>query len=442
MNNSKISKNTAIVFLFDALLVCISIIITLLNSEGKFDIISAVLVIIFSGITAYRGRKNWYTLMMSVIILYYNYSICVAEYISVKKNTIFTSYAGSHIANEGIKILLIFNILFFIVINTVSKRSGFMRSNCTIIYDNGNNNLIVLGLFILLVLIWIFGFGRPEHVGDRGSPSTYFEYAIILIIMGFYYSGSSKSKHLLFTGVSFAYALLNFLYGGRATGVQVLLCLLLCAYIDKIDNKWLLIGGFLTFFAMSIIGSFRGSWSINTETVSSTWQSIINSKFTNDTAFSAYHTSMTFIDYLSLCSWSDRFYYFSRYLLYLPFGGSIYDSNLSQITRKYYTHYYGGVLPYYFYFYLGCIGIFLLAVYLYFLISSIIQGSNSNKPFWRCAGIYVTSTTFRWYIYSPSQITRGLLIFIVVFYGLHYFDKVSKNKQMHVKGEINEGLSS
>lgn len=417
------------VFILDLLLVCFSAIVLVINTNGSLNQLMATMIIIINLIMTYRSRRNWYTLIISLVVLYYNYSICMAEYISVIDNTLFTSYAGSQIADSGIKILLLFSILLYIVMIAVNRQDFSQHQSCIVIDNNKDNNLIVLGLSIILGLIWLFGFGRPEHIGDRGSPSTYFEYSIILIILGFYYSGSSKYRYALFTIISIAYVILNFMYGGRATGIQIIICFLMCTCIDKINRIWLIVGGLAVFFLMTIIGSFRGSWSLNVESVTSTWDSLIDSKFVNDTAFSAYHTSMTFLDYLSYCDWTNRLNLFFRFLLYVFLGGSVANSNLSLITRKFFIHYFGGVLPYYFYFYLGFIGIVIFVVYFYFILSSIVKRRHTSS-FWKCAGIYIAATSFRWYIYSPAQITRGLFLFTVAFYALKLLDDLMNDKTM------------
>ena len=105
-------------------------------------------------------------------------------------------------------------------------------------------------------------------------------------------------------------------------------------------------------------------------------------------------------------------------------GGKIPNSNLATFTHKYYLHYYGGVLPIFAHFYLGYLGVILLAMYLSILLNKFILGKCERKfsGIRKCIGIYITSTVPRWYLYSPTSITRGILIFVVVYMACYLFD--------------------
>ena len=392
------------------------------NNRGSMNKWLCLLLLICNALSAYRLRNNWYLLVISLVILLYDYSICSAEYIHVIHGTIFTSYAGTDISNKGLIILLAFSFLFLIISILLSHQdSTHEYKTYSILIDNRDNAIIVIGLVVVLILIWEFGFTRPTKIGERGSPSTYYEYSLILFILGFYYSGKRKLLHYLLIIIGVAYALLNFVYGGRATGIQMLLCLLFCTYFDRIPKRHLIIGGFVLFFLMFAIGTFRANTQISTATLITTWSEMYNKRFVVDTAYSAYHTSLTMIDFLNYCSWRDRLYYWGRYLLYIPFGGRIIDSNLPIITRQYFVHYYGGVLPFYFYFYLGVFGIVLISFYIMLLFIAIKKGVTNNG-YWKGLAVYVTSTSLRWFIYSPAQITRGIMIYSILYAACFLFN--------------------
>ena len=424
--------------LISMLLISIHLILFLANEKGSMNILIAFFVVITDVIMVYKCRNNWFSLVIAGVIAYYNYSICIAEYIFVFRNTYYTHYYGTEYANKGLIILAAFNLMLFVIMLRISEYSGKRRTDCSILEDNRNNKVIVIILSVVLVLIWFFGFKRPEHVGERGTPSTYFEYSIILIILGYYYCGTGKLRMKTLTLISFAYVILNFLYGGRATGVQILLCLALCIWANRISNKMLFVGALIIFFLMTLIGIMRASWTLDSESVSNVYSRLLDNKFTNDTAYSAYHTSLTFINYLEMVDWRGRVLLFFRFLLSVFVGGSVPSSNLSIITRQFFVHSYGGVLPFYMYFYLGYSGLVIIAIYMFIILKKVIKSSNSHNGLGRCIGIYITSTSLRWYVYSPFQITRGVMLMVICFYILSLIDSLFKKMQYHEESKVSQ----
>lgn len=437
MNNTKERIHRIVLIpihwlIINLIILVLGLFLYLFNSNGNLNVTISILVIALSVLSIYHSRNNWYMLIISIVIAYYNYSIVVANYISVIHGTMFTGYAGTEIGTKGLNILLVFAISLYIIFFHVGRKLKKTES-CNIINSNHENKVIVIVLWVVLTLIWIFGFVRPTEVGQRGSPSTYFEYSIILVIAGFHYSGKSRLFQLSFVVFGAAYALLNFVYGGRATAVQVVVCVLLCTVLDRLPRIWIICGGFLFFMAMSFIGTFRTNLTVSSDALEALWHTLSETKFANDTAYSAYYTSLTFIDFAGNCTWDYRIGLFSNYLLSIVLGGSVSDSNLPMITRRYYTHYYGGVLPNYFYFYLGVFGVIIISLYIYVLFSTVVNRLNKNDDkitIWNWIGIYIASTSFRWYIYSPSQITRGVLILTIVYFLLYVIDKALKRNNI------------
>lgn len=386
-----------------------------MNRNGSMNVPIAWMIIFMSAISLYHSRTNWYLLIPCLIIFYYNYSICMAEYISVLENSYFTSFSGTNIGDQGLIVFGIFNMFFFLVLSMAKNTYHDGNKACNIINYNRFNPYVEILIIIILCIIWFVGFKRPEMAGERGTPSSYFEYSIIFFIIGFYFSGKSRSYHSILYFLAIAYAFLNFRYGGRATGIQIVLCVAMCTYLDRIPRRWLILGGIAVFMMMSLIGAFRATTSISVDNLKTVWSILKDGKFTNDTAYAAYFSSMTFIAYAGECTISQRLNLFGRYLLSIPLGGKVADSNLPEITGRTYLHFGGGVLPFYFYFYLGHFGEIICSTYLFWLFRKIVTGTARNKGLWRCIGIYVASTSFRWYIYSPSQITRGVLLLTIVY---------------------------
>lgn len=383
-----------------------------LNADGQFNIYLAILIIIIDSHSLYKVKNNIYLFIIYGIILFSNYSICMANYID-PISSFFTSWNELPVATEGLHVLVVFSLFLNILTNT----RGFQPP--ALIRHNKNNIIIACVTWVILVCIGILAFDRPDFAGDRGSPSVLYEYSTILAILGIYYSGRKIWLHVLYIVTLIGFAMQNFIFGGRVTGVQLLVAIFLCFFNDRIKLRYIFPFLLIGFVLMNAIGHFRANLSLNAETLLSVWADLKNNKMILDTAYSSYFTSLTFLATLPLVTWSIRLQMFLRYVLYIFVGSSVQDSNLAYFTHTYFNHYFGGILPFFGYFYLGWIGIILSTYYLRFLFKHIREISIQSSGLWRCLAIYITITSFRWYLYNPSQILRGVFLFIVC-YGVCY----------------------
>lgn len=372
---------------------------------------------------AYKARSNWYALIMMGWILYSNYSIVYANHLH-PINSYFTSWAQQPVAAQGLWILLIFSI----VLNLMIPRHMTQRKKCqfAIIKNNKSNKLIFLGICGLLVLIFFFGFGRPIEAGERGSPSSWYEYSLILFILGFYYSGKNKLNHMALAGLIALFALQNFVYGGRITGLQVILCWGMCVAIDRIRLSIAVPLAAVLFLVMSAIGQMRANFSLNAESLQMAFEEIAATGGTLDTAYSSYFSSLTFLKVAEFTPAATRFKLFIQWVWSIFLGGGIPDSNLSSYTQEYFRHYGGGLIPFYGYFYGGLIGLLAITILVGLWIRMVGKTDVESSGLKRCLTVYIICSSLRWYLYSPSQITRGALI-CVLLYGLcDWFDRFQK----------------
>lgn len=379
-----------------------------LNTDGQFNIAIAWLIILISLHSVLKAKKNLYLFLIYGFIFYSNYSICVANYIS-PIFSFFTSWNKLPVATEGLYILLVFTLLF----NLLANNTGFHPP--ALVRHNKNNIIIASVIWVSLVCIGIFAFGRPDVIGDRGTPSSLYEYSTILAILGIYYSGTKRWLHILYITVLLGFAFQNFIFGGRVTGIQLLVMIFLCFFNDKVKLVYILPVIIIGFIAMSAIGQFRAELTLDITSLTTTLNILKDNKMLLDTAYSSYFTSLTFLETLDFVSLSQRFYLLSRFVLYLFVGSVIPDSNLAIFTRNYFVHYFGGILPFFGYFYLGWSGVILIACYLHFLFKHMQRIDIHSSGLWRCLSVYITITTFRWYLYNPSQLLRGLLLLIICY---------------------------
>ena len=383
-----------------------------LNRRGIFNIFVATLVIALSCAEVIKNRHNIYLLIINLLILYCNYSICLPNYF-VHIETSFSEFALDTVATTGINTLCLFMGILFV---TSPKSTQKNNKNIEPLASNGRYNPIFeLALCVLLLIIWRYGYTRPDVVGGRGTPSAIYEYSVILMIIGFYYCGNKLVWKIILLIITFLFAIQNFIYGGRITGIQIILCAVLCLLVDKINLKIILLGMIFIFPFMSLIGIKRGNSSFSILALIDALNSLRNTKGALDTAYSAYYTSLTFLKAMVYTPFQKRIYMFGCFVLSMFFGGLIPDSNLADYTRKNFLHYWGGVLPFFAYFYIGILGVILLAIYINYIKSKIIVNYTTKNGFYKCFSIYITATTFRWYLYSPTQLFRGVMLLWIAY---------------------------
>ena len=410
-------RKVPIGFIIDLMLTLSSLLLLIINEDGSINRLIAVIIIVLNVYTVIKVRNNWYLFIIFIFITYSNYSICMVNYLTSAVRTFFVGYAHTDIGIQGLNILLFFSsLLLLLAPHTKTEEKLTCRS---LLENNKENPIIVIGFAVVLALIWVYGFTRPDLAGERGSPSALYEYSIILIIISLYYSGNNITLRNINIIIAVVFAAQNFIYGGRITGVQLFIVLALSIYIDKLSMRKVLPIGALFFILMSGIGQLRAQVFLQGFSFRQIIKSLFSGYFTLDTAYSSYYTSMTFLDEMASHSLSSRLHLFGRWVLSMFLGGSVKDSNLAQYTRAHFMHYYGGVLPYFAWFYLGVVGVLLLVIYLRFLIRITRKADCSSNGLVRCVTVYFCATTLRWYLYSPSQIFRGIMLLCLV-YGVTY----------------------
>lgn len=380
---------------------------------GIHNVIASYVILLINICSVIKVRKNWYLFIIAGLIAYSNYSIVYANHL-VGLKTYYTTFAHEEVANVGINILLFFSLTFHFVLPRVKEKNVRLKA---MTLNNRYNPAIVIALIFVLALILVFGFTRPEVDGVRGTPSSFYEYSIIVFIIAVYYSGKNRLLHFILTALMVAFALQNFVFGGRVTGLQLIVCWILCFMIDRISVKKMLPFAIVGFVILSIIGEMRASVKINTDSIAASVKRSFENGITLDTAYSSYFTSLTFLKYRETIGLGERVELAFRYLLSVFLGGSVSRSNLANITRSMILHYYGGILPFFAYFYLGFWGLPILGIYLRKQFQWIIRADQNSSGLIRCITVWLSVTVFRWYLFSPSQLIRGVLV-LSICYGI------------------------
>lgn len=389
-----------------------------------------------------RVRRNRLLLFVYGVIAYSCYSICYANYFHRFTDTMYTAVADLSEAYCALVLLLMFVSCLVLFLPKEVKTYGYGAPNLNAIHCN---HVIVIVICILILLICVYGFARPDSVGgDRGSPSPLYEYSVIPFMLALYLAGDSKGLRGLILCVLFIYAMQNFIYGGRIHAIQAIVAVFFFLFNGKTKTSTLVVLTLVFAALMISLGLVRTAvWSGGLPMVLEGLRSRIGTGLAWDTAYSAWYTSITFVRFDGIISQSQHYYYLGQWLLSIPFGGSaVVDSDLQELTRVYYYHNNGGLLPLYVWFHLGLLGVAGFAFLVSFLSSAANRFDpcvfrNSESAVLIAANfciIYFVITSLRWFLYSPSQITRGIILCFVVCAIVVWIDKnMTENKNIELR---------
>lgn len=377
------------------------------------EIIGTYSLLIVSIYSLVYVRRNIMLFTLFSLIAYFNYSIMIANYIKVLP-TYFTSLSDDPVSLEGLIILFFFQILIVVFIPadigpTITQRSIFVKKS--------QNNSFVLTAVIGFVLLYIllFQFQRPEILGARGTPEPLYEYSLVFFIVGYYFVSSRKPFKIFLSVLLGFFVLQNFAFGGRVIGLQLILAYILIFHAHRLTIIRVLPVLLVGFIILSIIGEQRAEISFSFQSVGSILDNLFEKAFALDTAYSAYFTSLTFLKTADMLTFAERLDLFLRFLLSIVFGGRVSGSVLASYTRSFYIHYFGGVLPFHLYFYLGWLGIALSAFLVRIYISIINSLRDDSGGLKKCVSVYVVVSVFRWYLYSPLGLLRGVILLSIVY---------------------------
>ena len=387
---------------------------------------SFIYILLINLLCIYHCRRNIYMIIVTSVMFYSNYSIIFANYIG-DIDSVYVHQYSKEIECISLNILLLFNALFSILILKYECISSIEISG--IIKDKNKNSLIVFTIAAVLVYVFLFGYEAPDYVGGRGHPKPIYEYSVLLFILMYYYTGNNKLLITISGLFVIAFALQEFILGGRIMALQFLLVAYTMYYIKKIPVKYFVIFGMFMLVFMTFIGDVRGAMLSANFDLSSILSSFMKEGLALDTAYSAYNTSETFVVASQHISESMILEYIKIWLLSFFIGESANpEMTLGYISQQYGFHSFGGIYPFYFYFYFGGLGILGSMVLIYPYVKHCLNVSNRSSNISNLICVFFVCHAFRWYLYNPLGLVRSLMFFVVLYYLFDWYNKLSKSK--------------
>lgn len=403
-------------FILCAMSTCVYFLAPLLYNYNYLVNIYGINVLFLSLYLVYSTRKNILLFLIFCVIMYANYSIIISNYILEDYfyyRTIFVRYFSADIIKiEGLKVLFLFMIFLVVFIKTKDLTStdsiNFIRK------ENLNIKLLIIFLFFSM-LISIFAFGRPESFGERGAPSALYEYSVVLLMFILYHSGRIKIIFYLII-LFFGFIILqNVIYGGRVTAIQLILIFIFMIYYNKLNYKLLLFSLLPIFILMVIVGIQRANLNLIFGIFEILFTYFKTRYMTWDTAYSAYHTSLAILNTEEYISVMVRLKYFLNFMIQQFLGSSFYKTQqFHLLASEYFPNYGGCILPHYFHFMLGIPGVIFSSYLVSLYCNILINIKENSRELKLLIAIYISVTSFRWYLYSPFQLIRGVFLIAIL----------------------------
>ncbi len=419
MNLSRHYQNASFLTVFSKLfaLVCTAISFGLLVLGGpryeEWGSVAFFITVSSSALLVVLLRNNALLFIISFVIALTNWSAASANYLH-EQGRFDTMYAHSSYGMQGLLILAAFTSLLVLLLPSKvfpysvnrfrkgAKNKRYQSIFCT-----------VIGIFLIIIFLTCSsGFARD----GRGLNNSGFEYSYILFVAGLFIAGDNKFCRNLLIAIAFLFIIQAvFFAGNRAAILGIVLLLVFLVYGKNLTWTRLIVPVFIFMFLLMAMGYYRNTDEFFLFKFFDAVEVTIRDLFVWDTASFSFIQSIAFIRLEQILPSEEHLYYLQQFFLSFILGGSkVPDSAISIVAQSWFPGMGGGILPFYGFFYFGWPGCALCSVIVAFWIRMINSISESISSFKMLVTYSVAFAVFRWYIYSPSPFTSGLLIATVV----------------------------
>lgn len=371
----------------------------------------------------FKTKDNRLLFLMSIIIAFMNYSIVLGEYIFPDK----LSVPMVEVKTESVyrELLIVFLIFISIFVFAMEKH------NDTSLHLKPRDNIFLFVAFIATCYIALmFDVNRADLSGQTYTVrvGSLFEYCKIFLLFAYFYSGEKLSRKIITVATAIVIILTDLKYGGRISTLQIILMLLITIFYDKLTVKRVLVGCAVGIVLINVASVYRNSYALENFDLSLFIRQLIDDRFVNDTATFAYYSSATHIAASNIATSNIRLKSLFDFIVSVFVGNSTNGTGDVSIIAKKYFYYVpgGGYIFSHYYFWLGKGGVILGGIILVSMLNGLINkikllqigGNDNSLPKLILATIVITVP--RWYVYSPNQLFRPILLVCVIYLLTNY----------------------
>lgn len=362
------------------------------------------LVLLMSAYLVFVSRVNVGLFSVFLFVAYCNYSVVLGEYFfDGRLGAPLYDVKFTHIYDSLLYLLLAFSSVLTIIYNP----SASIDVEDVVV----DSPYVFFGAIFVLVLVFIFGVDRGASSGYMVRISSFYEYSVAIFLLAFIVSGLSPARNgflLIFMGV---FALQDLFYGGRITSVQLALLSVITIFARTVKLKHVCLAFVLGVFLLAFVGASR--FGLEGGSLSGAILNIFSNYFVFDTSVYAFYASATHVAASALAGQEAKTQSFISFLLLILLGSVSEGETLtSYVSDNFFPNLGGGFFPSSFFFWFGWVGVVFASAALGLLINKL---SRTTTQLGFCLMAILVATAPRWYLYSPGNLLRGMLVFSVIF---------------------------
>lgn len=382
----------------------------------------------------FNSKKNPLLFALDFFIFYFVYSVTARVYLELEELPyIFriTSVTRNELLDSAITVQLFFCAYAYTIKSNKSIDLHVFERKAA-----GNKYIVWICSLMCVVSPSLF-YDASKGYGVRGSISSpLYEYTGLFILIGLMYTGREKENLWVLALSSGFWCLHGFFYGERAPALTAVIAWGCYLFLPKITSKSISLYSMAGIVLFSVAGAFRGISNFSTKGLYSTIQGLLRERFASDTAYYAYQAGIAIKRFENYTSLWDRIKFGIDYIAYVVLGGSIEAGNLSNIVADHQGtfHQGGGWIMFYAHFWGSAIVVLGVGIYIGIVICRSFRLKDSDDIYFNYLALYLVASTPRWFLYSPSQITRGVLIYTVMFAAFYFINMLTKGELYYTNG--------
>lgn len=211
----------------------------------------AWLVISIDLFLLHKNRNNKLLLILNFCIFFFNYSICVGEYIAnnvlIGNNNLYNTRHGN-LYIDGIFLLFVFDCIRLLFLNRKIPNIKIQyRSNIVLFYS----------IFLYLIYVALFEVNREPSLQYEVKITAFYEYSILFFAFLIYYSGQSSFRNQITHLLAIFFIVQDLYYGGRATSLQLIFLFLIMKYPSYLKFGKLILGFPIGLLVFTVVGAYR-----------------------------------------------------------------------------------------------------------------------------------------------------------------------------------------
>lgn len=344
-------------------------------------------------------------------------------------------YAEKQLYLKTLKLFIFFLVVFNLFLKKFLIKEQFLINESL----SGVKSISAFYLFFSIqIFILFYGISIGSVViGQEDSYEVYrnnlisqnglWEYFYIVYILSYLFSHREKSSNnLLFFSFLF-YCYVSFTRGYRIQMIEMIIIFFILFLDGRFKNLLLILGSFFALILMEIFGILKNIGKLSLEQIVNSMNGYSEIFVTNQTEVFYSTSTMLGLAEKNILNFQIKLETFVGFLvnLFIPSGFMWDGSRLLDHIPKYAVIGGGGFCFGYIYFWLGYLGVFLLAMYLGILFSSILSKNNLLI----ILIIMTIGISPRWFAYEPTNhLFRMEFLLIFIYYFTIRLIKVAAKK--------------